>query len=714
MKVNAPALLARVRELARVQLGSCVAAAVNALPDDLNALAAAASAPAEQRVFADAAIGVPAHGRAIAAAFESSLVAIFNRKLQPAARKAPAPELNPDSLALVDDDAMELELALGRLARKMLAALDPDQLAGVGARLGALAGGGALEGPANPLGPETALEALKDGCAAVPAEGPVHMTLVDSLQPHVAAGLRKLCAELNAMLIAEGVLPRIRHAVQRVAQAPAARGAPGGAGGAGAAATPGLPPGMSLSQAVMLKGLLPAATSGPVDLGAILGTLLNGPPESRQYGARMLADPDGSIFAQAMATPVDAALLAELTTLQGAVTPRADLAAGPGDLHAVVQNLAHAQPHPLDRLTGELVAVVFDYLLHDRDIPDGVKAEIARLQIVAFKAALLDRSFFASREHPLRELLIGIAEAASDPQIDGGPEGRFVTGLRAIVDDVLARFAEDLGVVIGACERLAALVAELGLESEQEVEALASNLAGEERAEVAPARAAAEVARRIAAGQPTFVQRFLTDAWVHVLADAEAHGRTGDDGWDARLKIVDDLLWSLEPKQATDVPRLTALLPKLVPALGCGMKAQDIPADAQRAFLDELMQRHTALLQGARMKRAAPALPPPARPPQPPPPAVIDTPEIAAGAMLGLARGAVIEFADVEPPVRAKLSWISPQQTLYLFTGRGVKARRMSPRELSARIGEGKARLVEAGGAVIDRALAAVAGEINA
>jgi hypothetical protein len=145
------------------------------------------------------------------------------------------------------------------------------------------------------------------------------------------------------------------------------------------------------------------------------------------------------------------------------------------------------------------------------------------------------------------------------------------------------------------------------------------------------------------------------------------------------------------------------------------MKAVDVPADAQRAFLDELMQAHTELLQAARSKRPPP--PPPAGPAAPAPsapptaPETLAAPELAADATLGLERGAVVEFTDVEPPVRAKLAWISPKRTVYLFTARGAKARHISPSELAGALREGRARRFADGGTVIDRALAAAVGE---
>jgi len=711
VSANPAALLARARELARTQLASALASALDALPADLQALAAASTSPEEARLLDSATRELGARRDAIAAEFERNLLAGFDRKIRPATNAPRDPEPTFDQLSLVDDAVMELEIARGRLVRKTTGELDADQLAGVGARLGALVGGRPLEGGANPLGPETALEAVQAACLAVSADGAVRMTLVNGLQPHVALALRRLYADLNEMLVAAGVLPRIRHVIQRARNAPAgSRGAGAaspGAAAAGGGGSGGLPAGMSLSQAMSLKDLLPGATGSPVDLGAIVAALLEGPPSSRQYGARMLANPDGSLFERAMATPVHPQVLAELAQLQSTVIP--DAAGDAAALFAVVQQVGRAQHHPLDQLTGELVAVVFDFLLHDRHIAQTVKAQLARLPVVAFKAALLDRSFFARREHPLRELLAAIADVAADPEVDTGPEGRFVAGLRAIVDEVLAGFTDDLAVFTAAREKLAALAGELAAEGEREVESLAVPLAEQERVEALRTRAKIDVAKR-AAGAPKFVREFLIDTWTHVVADA------GDNGWDASFAIVDDLVWSVAPKQPAELLRLTILLPKLVPALGRGIKAIGVSAEAQQAFLDELMRTHTALLHAARAKRppAPPVAPPPPLVPRVPPvaeAAVVPTPDLAADAMLGLERGAIVEFSDPDALVRAKLSWISPGRTLYLFTAHGAKARQVSPGDLRVALREDRARLVEEGRAVVERALAAVAGQ---
>ena len=608
MSASPATLFARARELARGKLPPEVAGALAALPNELREAAAASTSPPEQKILADAAEAAEAQRGAIERAFERGLLETFDRKLAPAPRGAGGVATDHASFTLVDDDTVELEIALGRLLRKTTDEIDADELAGVSARLGELAGGRSLEGAANPLGPETALEALQRACEAVPQPGPVRMALVNALQPHLALALRKLYAELNDMLLAEGVLPRIRRQVQRTSAGQAGRRATGPgapAPAADASKVPGLPAGMTVSQAMALKELLPGATGAPIDVRAIVGALLEGPATSRRHGARMLANPEGSLYERAMTTPAPQSLLDQLSQMQGAGA--GDAAGGPGDLAAVVAHLAQTREHPLEQLTGELVSVVFDFVLHDRDLSAAVKAEIARLQIVAFKAAVLDRSFFARREHPLRELLTAIADSATDPEIDAGPDGRFVAGVRAIIDEVLAAFAADLAVFVAARERLAALVVELAREGEQEVAALAAELTDREQGEALRARATAAVASRIALA-PAFVQRFLTEIWTNVLADAERHGRAGDEGWDARLALVDELVWSVAPKQPADVPRLTAPAAEARP----GAQPRDEGGRRDRGDAARVPGRahagpHRAAASGAREASARPA-----------------------------------------------------------------------------------------------------------
>src|SRR5690606_37109065 len=59
-----------------------------------------------------------------------------------------------------------------------------------------------------------------------------------------------------------------------------------------------------------------------------------------------------------------------------------------------------------------LVAMLFEFILDDRTLPDSLKALIGRLQIPMLKVAVLDKTFFSRGSHPARRLLNEIASAA--------------------------------------------------------------------------------------------------------------------------------------------------------------------------------------------------------------------------------------------------------------------------------------------------------------
>ncbi|WP_122604087.1 DUF1631 family protein, partial [Pseudomonas viridiflava] len=59
-----------------------------------------------------------------------------------------------------------------------------------------------------------------------------------------------------------------------------------------------------------------------------------------------------------------------------------------------------------------LVAMLFEFILDDRNLPPSLRALIGRLQIPMLKVAVLDKSFFSRGSHPARRLLNEIATAA--------------------------------------------------------------------------------------------------------------------------------------------------------------------------------------------------------------------------------------------------------------------------------------------------------------
>ncbi|MBK6279557.1 MAG: DUF1631 family protein [Gammaproteobacteria bacterium] len=59
-----------------------------------------------------------------------------------------------------------------------------------------------------------------------------------------------------------------------------------------------------------------------------------------------------------------------------------------------------------------VVAMFFDVILDDRNLPLEIQALVSRLQLPVLKVALKHRSFFTDRKHPARQLINEIARTS--------------------------------------------------------------------------------------------------------------------------------------------------------------------------------------------------------------------------------------------------------------------------------------------------------------
>jgi hypothetical protein len=725
------ALLSQCRELARSKLSGILADALDKVENDLFSLAESSTSRAEQQILFEAMSQVRKHRAEIKASFDRYFIEIFERRVSSRRTAAAAKnEVRVEELTLVDDAAMEEDLVVSDLARKTANRIDPDQLLGIRARFGHLLASDAIEDDtANPLSPEAVFEALKLACAKLPGDFAVKRSMLNAFQPHIAAGITTVYADVNQNLIAHHVLPRIKHHVKRAAdigvgapqplplnQALAASQAMNLAqlwGGPNAAAAA-----MSASQALSLGQLL-GASAGSAELSQLVANVLNGPPAARSQVTRMLADPQRYAMEHALALPASPALLTSLSALQSATLPSDG---GAFDFMAALGEQVRAQSHPLDQLTIELVNMVFDYILDDKQVPNTVKREISRLQIVAVKAAILDRTFFARRDHPMRQLLDRVAEVASDPEVATDETARFVIGLRGAVDYLVHKFTDDLGVFTAALETIEKIVAEERESRQTELAPTTAELARKEEAEIAQHTALAEIKRRVTRKTPQFVRDFLYQWWTKTLVDAYMKEREGDDSWTHRLGVVDALVWSVSPLRTAEIPQLAAMLPTLMRSLLRGMNTIDMPSDVRHGFFNQLMQAHTAAINAAKTQAAkvqsvaaeiaasdnGPATEPdvPEEVPAASPPAD----DYFVHTAMALERGAVIEFFDGQSQIRSKLIWVSPKQTILLFTSSAAGARKLTPSGFAELLRDGRARVVEVSEALVDRVVHAMMG----
>ena len=784
-------LLEECRTLILQRLADVIAQALNRMSDELTAEALRSMRSDQQQALLDAVMLVRENRMEIEARFRRAFGDVFERRMfaMGAPERAAAGDAAPAELQLVSDDVISDKLNVDRLVGRARSRLDPDEVLGIRARLGALLERDWFDETKHPAAPEAVFEALKTALAELSPRPEVKVALLDAFEPHVSQHLNGIYQSVNERLRANHVLPRIRPQVQNAgggaprrgsdsppsapAPGPAGEGGspdrdrpwvagsfgvvhPNGRGGApgatarGTAGSAGAPAvhggairGPGHGSADFGPGVAGAAGAdgGGVDPGAAVdGWALPDDPvaaleqamadasagraSGRMHVARMLSNPAMFGVADIPVSPVERPLVASLTALQ-----RDGVPAGASMPNEVVERVRE-QGSALDQITVEIVSMVFDYIYSDRRLPDSIKQQLLRLQVVAVKAALLDRSFFARRQHPMRRLIDRISDVGADPDADLAPAAPLVVGLGDVVDRIIAEFDADLSVFDDALAAIESLAREEADRRAARVEAVAREAALREALAIAQDAARTELGRRLDGDSPAFVREFLHRWWTPVLARL----RTGVDdaaaqaAWEGGLRTAEHLIWSVAPKLSEEIPRLASVLPALIRGLNHGLEQVEIPADERAAFFDELLRAHTLEIAAAKKRATATATATVATAshavrlaadgtvrfvPRTPEVDAAPRPSASDELLATLQRGQRIEV-DGDAGARVfKLAWISPARKLFILTRHPDESLTLQGGEFAFMLQRGQARQAEADSA-LDRAIGSVTGDDGA
>ena len=353
---------------------------------------------------------------------------------------------------------------------------------------------------------------------------------------------------------------------------------------------------------------------------------------------------------------------------------------------------------PEDGITMDVIALLFDYVFRDESISDSARELFARLQVPIVKAALIDRKFFHDRHHPTRVFLDRLADAAIGTTHHDEYRANFVVMAQAVIDDVCTHFDVDVEIFRVAGVRIAAFSEQERRKSESTaVERIASVNAAEE-GEADRAQVIAEIRDRLAGlDLPFEIRSFVDTIWASHLTDLRRREGAEGDAAKAAFATLDDLLWSIAVKErANQKKRLTKMVPGLIGELRKGCIAQAVPAERTKTFLDSVYELHMAAIKPADPSEAAPSVVPAAP--------ILNVYDYVNEMVVGT----WLTFLGDAEPMDARLTYISPKRTKYVFTGRYFSgAQTFTPEELAYQLGSGRARVLVEPVPLWDRAVSA-------
>lgn len=489
--------------------------------------------------------------------------------------KTTTPEVDHESLALVQNDELEETVAINTMVSKVLMR-DEDLLEHLSSRFKHLLKR-EITSENNPLGPQNLSSTFLSSCAAVGITViETKLLLLKLFDRTVLEDLAILYSDSNQTLIDAGVLPDLR------------------------------------SRGVQKK---PRAGS---------------PAAKLQAQSQTITDPESGETIELSFNEIQR-LLKEFRQLQpSAPTPDNAVAISTQDL---MRLLSHLQQHTSEqendsavirkqidgilnraskqsdrpRVIGEvdndainLVSMLFEFILEDQGLPDSLKALISRLQIPMLKVAVLEQDIFNSASHPARRLLNELGQAALGWNAqESQQQDKLHQKIEMIVHRLVTEFTNDTQIFselledfldFNHVERRRSDLVEQRLKDAEE---------GRARTLLARKQIEDELNKRLQ-GQtlPETIVRLLQEWWSKVLLLQHLRHGAESKQWLSSVAIMDHLIWSVSPEpNAQSAAKLKQLVPKLLTQLRKGFDEAALDPFAIALLFTELEVLHIQAFQ---------------------------------------------------------------------------------------------------------------------
>ncbi|MBD8708229.1 DUF1631 domain-containing protein [Pseudomonas sp. CFBP 13711] len=573
-----PVVLLQVRDRAAQQLKESLQTLFDNADDTLFEMADRAHNNAEQNIFFEAMRDLRLKRKSIERNFLDKFFEAFLRLGQYEVAEPPMPEpVSYDKLALVHNDDLERTVAVDAMVVKVMSR-DGIALGQLTTRLNVLIPQ-PLTDETNPLGPTLLCDYFLQAGRSLGVEIKVKLIILKLFEKYALSNADQLYEEANQLLISAGVLPELkalpsRRSTDRIASVPLSSEAVRADNAAILQATE------SLDKSVqdVFSALQELLVHVRGHLTPRPDSVTDARPISSQDLLRLLSHLQQ--YVPKVEESDDFDLRAQLEQLISRVSARSGKFRVVGTMDEDVINL---------------ISMLFEFILDDRNLPSSLRALIGRLQIPMLKVAVIDKSFFSRGSHPARRLLNEIASAALGW---GGRDDTQRDSLYARIDQIVQRLLHDFVDDPAIFTEL--LVDFLAFTSD---ERRRSELLEQRTRDAEQGRALAELARQrvqqalndrlLGKTLPQVVVRLLQEAWSKVLLlTCLKHGDQSSE-WASGLQAMDDLIWSVEPHDEPEArQRLLELVPGLLKSLRDGLSSAAFDPFATSEFFSQLEVLH--------------------------------------------------------------------------------------------------------------------------
>ncbi len=581
-----PAAVHSVHEKGRFLVLNLLKTFFDRADDSLFELADKAQSNQEQNLYFDSMREVRVQRRGIEKRFGDAIDLAFAELISvDASHTDNSRSFSPDTLSLVENDELDEIVAVDTsIARANQEYGEEIQL--ISLRLDSLVPLKVYQ-KNNPLGPDVLCATFMEEAKKLDVGIKAKLVLFKLFDRAVVAKLADVYLPINELFREHNVLPSLssqgsQRSRRRGDVAPA--------------------PGFSEAAPVQTSQEMPALGDDSNVSPEVLSTLKN------MLGERVLSNPTAPSQTQAAAGEL-MQLLSRIQHMPAVMDNRVAINVRSLLSQLQQQSGVQAKIGQVDDQVMNLVNMLFDFILEDRNLAAPMKALISRMQIPIIKVAVADKSFFTKGGHVARRLLNEMATAAMGWAGDeeNCAKDPLFKKIESIVRTLIEQFETDLSIFSELLTDFTAF-----LEKEKKRAAVMERRTidaedGKAKAEVARTTVELEVELRTTGViLPQVVTGLIKDAWSNVLfVTALKYGYDSEE-WHAQLSVLEDLVGSVQPPQSLDQrQKLIKLVPGLVKQLRSGLDTISYNPFEMSDLFKSLEKVHIACIRGRAKAKVA-------------------------------------------------------------------------------------------------------------
>ena len=238
-----------------------------------------------------------------------------------------------------------------------------------------------------------------------------------------------------------------------------------------------------------------------------------------------------------------------------------------------------------------LVGMLFNFMLNDENLPVSVKALLSYLHTPFLKIAFVDTNFFEQSQHPARLLINTLTEAGARwVSSDGVSEFDMYNRIKDVVMRIHSASGNEVKLVTELLLEFRSNLKQIQRKQDLTEKRAKEKARGEDRLRETKIRVNTEIRERIRNKElPSAVLLFLLQPWTDYLSFSYLRHGDGSKDWLDALTVVDNLVWSIEPKLTDEDQQLHAeSYPNLLKSISAGLNSIGFPSGKKESLISAI------------------------------------------------------------------------------------------------------------------------------